>query len=595
MRFGLFYEHQLPRPWGDGAEERLLNDALEQVELADRVGFHTVWEVEHHFLEEYSHSSAPEVFLAAASQRTQSIRLGHGIVQLPPAVNHAARIAERVATLDLLSGGRVEFGTGEGSSQVELGGFGVPREEKRSQWEEALDAVTRMFVEEPFAGYDGRWLRMPQRNVVPKPKQRPHPPLWVACSRRETILLAAGKGLGALSFSFIEPEAAREWADDYYRLIASEECVPAGFAVNPNLAVVLPFMVHQDEQTAIDRGIDGAHFFGYSLAHYYVFGQHVPGATNVWDEFERDRGAYGFAREIITAGGAPLGVQLLQQGLGSLRGAIGTPVQVADLLERYEQAGVDQVIFVGQAGRNRHERICESMELFGKEVLPRFAERADEADADRLRRLEGATTAALARRSPPRRADPTYVVRPQGEPNPAPVHLSEGREPSALNRADRSPLGRRALIAFEDGRARVAAWAQDHGERAFGAFVRGRSDEQVIRTIGRPAGLRMIFKGMERNFQRRKAAGFVGEIQYVLTGGGRERFWVVGIHGDIAIAPGRSRDPAVTLKMSVPTFARMVTHDLPPAQAFMEGRIEIEGDIQVAARMGEWFGQPSPF
>src|SRR2546423_6521298 len=118
MRFGLFYEHQNPRPWvEERAEHRLMKDALDQIELADRVGFDSVWEVEHHFLEEYSHSSAPEVFLAAASQRTKNIRLGHGIVQAPPGVNHPARIAERVATLDLISGGRVEFGTGEGSAQ----------------------------------------------------------------------------------------------------------------------------------------------------------------------------------------------------------------------------------------------------------------------------------------------------------------------------------------------------------------------------------------------------------------------------------------------------------------------------------------------
>src|SRR4051794_40803785 len=140
MRFGLFYEHQNPRPWREErAEHRLLKDALDQVELADRLGFDYAWEVEHHFLEEYSHSSAPEVFLAAASQRTERIRLGHGIIQIPPAVNHPARVAERVATLDLISGGRVEFGTGEGSSQMELGGFGVDREGKRAQWEEWLD------------------------------------------------------------------------------------------------------------------------------------------------------------------------------------------------------------------------------------------------------------------------------------------------------------------------------------------------------------------------------------------------------------------------------------------------------------------------
>src|SRR5436305_2141347 len=119
MRFGIFYEHQLPRPWVADSEATLLHQALEQVELADRLGFDYVWEVEHHFLEEYSHSSAPEVFLAAASQRTKQIRLGHGIVNLMPQVNHPARVAERIATLDLVSGGRVDFGTGESSSAAE--------------------------------------------------------------------------------------------------------------------------------------------------------------------------------------------------------------------------------------------------------------------------------------------------------------------------------------------------------------------------------------------------------------------------------------------------------------------------------------------
>src|SRR4051794_29753036 len=181
MRFGIFYEHQLPRPWTEASESQLLSDSLEQVELADRLGFDYVWEVEHHFLEEYSHSSAPEVFLAAASQRTRSIRLGHGIVNVMPAVNHPARIAERIATLDLISGGRVEFGTGESSSAAELGGFLIDREHKREMWEEAVGAISRMLTEDPFTGIDGEHIQMPPRNVVPKPLQKPHPPLWVAC------------------------------------------------------------------------------------------------------------------------------------------------------------------------------------------------------------------------------------------------------------------------------------------------------------------------------------------------------------------------------------------------------------------------------
>src|SRR3984957_15432595 len=138
MKFGLFYEHQVPTPWEEGSEMRVYHEALDQVELADKLGIDFVWEVEHHFLEEYSHSSAPEVFLAAVSQRTKNIRLGHGIVQTPPPFNHPARVAERIATLDLVSNGRVEFGTGEASSEAELGGFEIDPLLKRQMWEEGL-------------------------------------------------------------------------------------------------------------------------------------------------------------------------------------------------------------------------------------------------------------------------------------------------------------------------------------------------------------------------------------------------------------------------------------------------------------------------
>jgi alkanesulfonate monooxygenase SsuD/methylene tetrahydromethanopterin reductase-like flavin-dependent oxidoreductase (luciferase family) len=410
MRFGIFYEHQLPRPWGPDDEHKLLLNALEQVELADKLGIDYVWEVEHHFLEEYSHSSAPEVFLAAASQRTSRIRLGHGIVQLPPNFNHPARVAERIATLDLISNGRVDFGTGEASSETELGGFLVDREKKRAQWTEAIDVVARMLVEEPFAGHEGESITVPPRNVVPKPLQKPHPPLWVACSRRETIHLAATKGIGALSFSFVEADEARSWVNDYYETLASEECVPAGFSVNPAVACVLPFMCHSDEETAIARGLDGGHFFGYSLGHYYVYGAHKPGVTNVWEEFQANRDSFGFNRRVAAQTGEPLGAQLMEQGLGSLRGAIGTPDQVRELIRRYEDAGVDQLIFVSQAGRNRHEDVCESLELFAKEVMPEFKDRAEDRERRKAERLAPAIDQALKRREPPRKAPADYVV-----------------------------------------------------------------------------------------------------------------------------------------------------------------------------------------
>jgi alkanesulfonate monooxygenase SsuD/methylene tetrahydromethanopterin reductase-like flavin-dependent oxidoreductase (luciferase family)/putative sterol carrier protein len=577
MRFGIFYEHQLPRPWDDGAEEKLLKDALEQVELADRVGIDYVWEVEHHFLEEYSHSSAPEVFLAAASQRTKNIRLGHGIVQLPPAFNHPVRVAERIATLDLLSGGRIDFGTGEASSQAELGGFGVEREHKHEQWEESLDAVTRMFVEEPFAGYDGRWTSVPPRNVVPKPKQKPHPPLWVACSRRETILVAARKGLGALTFAFVEPEEAKPWVDEYYSLIASEECVPGGFSVNPNIAIVLPLMCHKDEQTAIDRGVDGGHFFRYSLAHYYVFGDHQPARTIVWDEFQEKRREYGLAREIVTAEGGQLAVNLFEQGTGSMRGAIGTPDQIAELLERYEQVGIDQAIFISQAGRNRHEDICESLELFGKKVLPRFAERREAREEEKRKRLEEACELALTRRSPPRKADPDYTITPQGEPTPALVMAAAQREGEGA-----------------DGRPSLSDRARQAGQALLAAFVRGRSDAQLERTIGSGPGMRMMFKGMERAFVPEKSRRFSGDIQYELNGSNGKREWVIRIDNGRAIArPGHVQEPAVTLRMSVPVFARIAAGELHAGKAMFEGQLQVEGDFEVAGRLAEMFGQQS--
>jgi alkanesulfonate monooxygenase SsuD/methylene tetrahydromethanopterin reductase-like flavin-dependent oxidoreductase (luciferase family) len=587
VRFGTFYEHQLPRPWGQEGERRLIEDALEQVEIADRVGFDTVWEVEHHFLEEYSHSSASDVFLAAASQRARRIRLGFGILPLPPGYQHPARVAETVAMLDLVSGGRVEFGTGETSSGAELEGFGVERATKREQWDEALGVVTRMMVEEPFAGIDGRFVTMPPRNVLPKPVQKPHPPLWVACSRRETIRLAAEKGVGALSFSFVEPEEAAAWVEEYHAIIASDRCVPGGFAVNPRFAVVLPMMCARDEAEAIERGIDGAHFFGYSLAHYYVFGEHEPGRTDIYAEFLARRDETGFARSVISADDGPLGIRVMQQGLGSLRGAIGTPEQIRELCRRYEAAGVDQVIFCLQAGRNRHEHICESLELFGAEVLPEFAEHADAADAAKDERLADAVAAALARREPPREAPAGYRISPTASGPPAAVlGAGAGGARDGVSRAD----GRR--------RSRLAALqvaAQEKGERAFQAFVRRSDDRRLERTVGSDAGLRFLFGAMAQQFVPAKAQGFSGDVQYELRAGdGSLRTWTVHIAGDHAtVRPGAVADPALTLRIALADFVRMAARDLDPGKALLTGRLDLEGDFALAARLGEMFGQPA--
>jgi len=412
VRFGIFYEHQLPRPWDEGSEQRLITEALEQIEHADRLGIDYVWEVEHHFLEEYSHSSAPEVFLAACSQRTANIRLGHGIIQTAPQYNHPARTAERLAMLDLVSGGRVDFGSGESSSIAELGGFGIQYTDKRAAWLEGLEVAVRCMAETPFTGHHGPFVDIPPRNVVPKPVQKPHPPLWVACSRKDTILLAAEKGIGALSFAFIDPEEARHWVDDYERTMA-ERCVPVGQAINPNVACVTSMMCHPDEDEAMARGLEGANFFGYSLAHFYVFGEHRPGVTDVWSEFQERRHKLGYSPEAALAARREiLGAKAASGDVTGLRGAIGTPDQLREFLRRYEEAGVDQVIFVMQAGRNRHEHIMESLDLFAREVMPEFHDREPAHQRAKAERYAPIIEAAFARRTDEAPALPDdYVLK----------------------------------------------------------------------------------------------------------------------------------------------------------------------------------------
>jgi len=281
---------------------------------------------------------------------------------MPPNYNHPARVAERIATLDLVSRGRVEWGTGESSALLELGGYRVPVDQKRSQWREAVEQCANMMAMDPYPGFEGEFFSMPCRNVVPKPVQRPHPPLWVACSNRDTIKLAARLGIGALTFSFVDPAEAKSWVDDYYRIF-KEECVPIGHACNPNIAMVTGFSLHKDAAQAKARGMDGFRFFSYALGHHYIFGEHKPGRTDIWAAFEK-------AREKMPEEGGSRG--------------IGTPDEMRKHLRGFAEAGVDQVSFIQQGGRNKHEDICNSLEMFASEVMPEFKE----YESERVKRKE---------------------------------------------------------------------------------------------------------------------------------------------------------------------------------------------------------------
>ncbi len=355
VKFGIFYELQLPRPWGERSEYQLLQDALAQIELADGLGFDCAWAVEHHFLEEYSHSSAPEVFLGAASQRTRRIRLGHGIVQLP--TNHPIRVAERVATLDLLTGGRVELGLGEGQGPIELHPFGRRVRDKREVWEEAVRALVPAFTATRWE-WHGEHFDFPARNVIPKPLQKPHPPLWVACSNIATIASAGRWGMGALGFQFVSPDAARAWVQRYYHELTRHPARLADYPANPNVAMVSGFMCAATDAEALEKAA-GWTFFVFCLSHYGRHGIPSPGEGNLWEAYQAWRRT--------------------EQAQATLRnGLIGSPETVRRRLREFEATGVDQVILLNQAGRTTHADICASLELFAREVMPEFHAREPE-------------------------------------------------------------------------------------------------------------------------------------------------------------------------------------------------------------------------
>jgi alkanesulfonate monooxygenase SsuD/methylene tetrahydromethanopterin reductase-like flavin-dependent oxidoreductase (luciferase family) len=201
--------------------------------------------------------------------------------------------------------------------------------------------------------------------------------MWMACTNRHTIEVAARNGLGALAFSFVDPDEARHWASVYYRIVASEECVPISHVVNPNIAMVAPFSLHHDRDLAVERGIHGFRFFNYAMS-ALVTKDNVPGRTTLWADYLAQARAKDLKRP------AP---------------GIGTPAELATMVREYEEAGVDQVIFLQQGGMNRHDHICESLQLFGDEVLPQFEPDRERAEAEKAERLAPQVAAALSRKA----------------------------------------------------------------------------------------------------------------------------------------------------------------------------------------------------
>lgn len=362
MKFGLIYELQMLKPWRANAEHQTYWQAIEQIVAAEEAGFDYVWAVEHHFLPEYSHCSAPEVFLAAVAQRTERIRVGHGVVLLPPPFNHPARVAERVAALDIVSNGRVEFGTGRSITEAELGGFSIDPAESRPMWDEALAEIPKMWTNEVYPGFEGKYFSMPPREVVPKPVQKPHPPIWMACTQPESFAIAGRKGIGVLAFGIGGPGAVQE-SVAIYRKECSEAKELVGEFKNEQVAAATLMYCSHDQEEADRYGLEAAQWYWTKTAELFTpwRGKKVSG-YEYYTDLASDR---NILRDIMD----PASAEARQRAV-----CIGTPEKLIEGVRTYREAGIDQVIGLVQAGRIPHEKILDSIRLIGREVIPAFRE-----------------------------------------------------------------------------------------------------------------------------------------------------------------------------------------------------------------------------
>jgi alkanesulfonate monooxygenase SsuD/methylene tetrahydromethanopterin reductase-like flavin-dependent oxidoreductase (luciferase family) len=356
MKFGLLYEMETPRPWHALSEYNIYWEALAQIEYADRIGIDYVWEVEHHFLEEYSHSSAPEVFYGAVSQRTKNIRIAHGVRLTPFNFNHPIQIAEECAVLDILSNGRAELGTGRSTTSQELDGFGVDYDRTREEMREAQEIIVKAWTEE-YLEYDGKLLKIPPRRVVPKPIQKPHPPMWMACVAPDSYQIAGDRGLGVLSFS-LNWEGAQKSMEAYRKTFANRtDQIPK----QPNeqfAGMVICHVAENKEDEAI--GIDGARWFMHNVAKLFE-----PLMT------KNKLYSYEYLRNLFNMNldpGDATDAQLKEHPMV----VVGNPDEVIQKLDVLNRAGQDQVICFKQAGRIPHRNIMNSLRLMAKHVLPYF-------------------------------------------------------------------------------------------------------------------------------------------------------------------------------------------------------------------------------
>jgi alkanesulfonate monooxygenase SsuD/methylene tetrahydromethanopterin reductase-like flavin-dependent oxidoreductase (luciferase family) len=360
VKFGLMTQIQMPRPWDPNPEVRAYNNAIAQAAAADAAGFGYFWITEQHFFLEIGHSACPDMLLAAISQRTKQIRLGFSVVLMT--VNNPFAIAERIATLDVLTNGRVDFGMGRGSTHYMVEAFGVDRATEGERAAEATEAVMRMFAEDPFTGHKGKFFDLPQRHVLPRVVQQPHPPLWVAASNLSSYERAGRQGVGVIGVTRNSIAETRGAIQAYRAAIRSGDREGfIGAYPNEQVAGFALTCCHEDDRIGRDTACAAARWYN---------GDNDTALNPV---------------RFATAGGVEAVVskfrsrsneQLIEDGM-----AIGgNPDTVCRVVERWAEAGMDQMIFLLQAGKITHDQVLRSIDLIGEKVIPRFADAAAAAD-----------------------------------------------------------------------------------------------------------------------------------------------------------------------------------------------------------------------
>jgi alkanesulfonate monooxygenase SsuD/methylene tetrahydromethanopterin reductase-like flavin-dependent oxidoreductase (luciferase family) len=372
MEFGLFIGGWVP-DYLDGRNdayehERLINETR-IAEAGDRSNWKYVWVTEHHFLAEYSHISANEIVMPHILARTERIRVASGIINVTPPVNHPARIAERVAMLDHLSGGRFDFGTGRGSSSTEQGGFGITDPElTKEMFDEVMPEFRKMWSQDSYS-FDGRFFSMPERNVLPKPYVKPHPPMWVAAGNPDTFEKAGKLGLGVICFTGGSPEKMKGLVEVYKEAIKDAD--PVGDFVNDNVAITTSFMCLEDGDAARQAMTTSRNGRQQSLVFKYL------------DTFPKPPGVPDWPVEIPDPTLEDLAV-----GFAKGTSIVGNPDDCAEALQKWQGIGVDQLIMGPTGSAWPYELVEESVELLGNKVIPQF-DTDPEARAARFRREAG--------------------------------------------------------------------------------------------------------------------------------------------------------------------------------------------------------------